>query len=142
MVVVYDSQTGNVERFIKKLCIKNPKLFCIPIEEYHKGLGKFHLITHTTKLGQIPKKTVDLLYKGNDYKENFVNLQSVSSSGNRNWGKNFAIAADMISMCSSLYKENKTPIFLKFELSGTVQDVNEYLKQLENYAKQMDSSQQ
>lgn len=142
MTIVYDSQTGNVERFIKKLRAKNSKLFCIPTEDYHIGLGEYHLITHTTKIGKIPPKTLDLLYNGDiQSTKNFVNLLSVSSSGNKNWGNNFAKAADSIQYTSFLFKKEGVPILLKFELSGTDDDVDTYLEKLENYGKQMDSSQ-
>lgn len=141
MVIVYDSRTGNVERFIRKLQAYKPGLFCIPIEDYNHELGPYHLITHTTNFGQIPEKTANFLYRCEDSDLNFVNLQSISSSGNKNWGKNFGVAADSIYNTSLLYKKEGVPIFLKFELSGTVQDVKTYLKKLKTYGKQMDSSQ-
>lgn len=141
MLIVYDSKTGNVKRFIKKLEEKDPKLFCIPVEEYHDELGPYHLITHTTKQGEVPEKTCELLYYGMDSEENFVNLLSVSSSGNKNWGPNYAKAADVIENTSWLYHNPGIPILLKFELSGTDNDVETYLNKLKTYGEQMDSSQ-
>lgn len=141
MIIVYDSKTGNVDRFINKIKHNLPHLFCIPIDEYHSELGPYHLITHTTNFGKVSNKVGELLYYSMEAEENYVNLLSISSSGNRNWGKNFAVAADLIQDKAYDYGVTPPPIFLKFELSGTVNDVKTYINKLQNYGKQMDSSQ-
>jgi protein involved in ribonucleotide reduction len=119
LLIVYDSFTGNVERFIKKTEMRSIKIY--------KGLiidEPFVMVTYTTRMGEIPNKTRDFLF------DNYLFLKGIASSGNRNWGTNFAKAADIIS------EQYKVPIILKFELSGTEQDLNtfkERLRELEIY---------
>lgn len=135
MVIVYDSKTGNVERFVKKLKKYCPNLSCIPIEEYNYKLGPYHLITHTTKNGEVSENIKKLLYSGYESVNNLLNLQSISSSGNKNWGKNFGKAADIIIETIFRLGIKTPPIFLKFELSGTVHDVETYINKLKAYGK-------
>jgi protein involved in ribonucleotide reduction len=51
---------------------------------------------------------------------------SVSSSGNRNWGRNFAVAADKVSEMYDI------PLAFKFELSGTMEDINQFVDIIKN----------
>ena len=53
-------------------------------------------------------------------------IKSVSSSGNRNWGVFFAVAADKIQ------EKYGIPVLMKFELSGTNTEVENYINYLEN----------
>jgi protein involved in ribonucleotide reduction len=113
LLVVFDSKTGNVQRFINKLGIKSVKI--------HNEMlvnEPFSLITYTTGMGQVPKSTLEFL------KQNYQNMTSVTSSGNKNWGNNFGLAADKISQ---LYN---VPILMKFELSGTNADVQKFLQEV------------
>jgi len=113
VLIVYDSMTGNVERFVKKLNMESLKI--------HKELRiaePYVLITYTTRMGEVSNKTRDFLF------DNYPFLKGVASSGNRNWGTNFAKAADIIS------EQYKVPIILKFELSGTEQDLNTFKERL------------
>ena len=101
--------TGNVERFVKKLNMEHIKI--------HKDLiiiESFVLVTYTTKMGQIPKKTIEFL------EDNYSYLKGVSSSGNMLWAKLYAKAADTIS---EMYK---VPLISKFELSGNEKDVEKF----------------
>ncbi len=77
----------------------------------HQG----HLVTFTTRFGEVPDTTSSFLRQASSY------VLSVSSSGNRNWGRNFALAGDKIAA------EYGIPLALKFELSGTDEDVNEFI---------------
>ena len=81
------------------------------MEVQHEG----HLVTFTTRFGEVPETTRDFLQSARNY------LLSVSSSGNRNWGKNFALAGEKVAA------EYGIPLALKFELSGTNEDVNEFI---------------
>lgn len=128
MLIVYDSLTGNVERFAKKL------------EEFnkikiHKDLiinDPYILITYTTGIGSVPKTTADFLLNNHQF------LKGVAVSGNRNWGNSFTKAADIIS------QEYKVPILLRFELSGTQSDLNKFIQEVNILVtnSKMDSTQQ
>lgn len=113
MLIVFDSRTGNVERFVKKL-----NLSCVKIENDSVVSQPFVLVTYTDGFGNVPKSTLQFLEKNN------VFLKGVASSGNRNWGVNFAKSADIISRMYNV------PIILKFELSGTSRDVFEFNERL------------
>lgn len=110
MKIAYDSKTGNVRRFVKKLNID-----AIEINEDLILEELFVLITYTTGFGQVPQKVLQFLEK------NHSNLLGVAASGNRNWGNNFCKSADTIS---NMYN---VPIIHKFELSGTNKDVDKFL---------------
>lgn len=123
MVIVYDSRTNNVKRFVDK--VKGENVFDVEVIKLTTDLiiGKpFHLITYTTKIGQAPDSTLEFL------KNNSVHALSVSSSGNMNWGNSFALALDKIS---DLYPTVEKGI--KFEMSGMKEDVKEYIKVLKKY---------
>ena len=81
-----------------------------------------HFLTFTTKIGEIPATTDEFLQNENNNKL----LKSVSSSGNRNWGVFFAVAADKIQ------EKYGIPVLMKFELSGTNTELENYINYLEN----------
>lgn len=119
IIIVYDSKTGNVQRFINK--VKNE--LNIETVKIYDGLiikKPFILVTYTTGFGQVPKTTKDFLMKNHQY------MIAVASSGNMNWGMKFAVAADEIS------KKYSVPIILKFELSGTQKDVQRFIEEVKN----------
>jgi protein involved in ribonucleotide reduction len=109
MLIVYDSRTGNVEKFIKKLSLPSVKI--------NNGLvitEPFVLVTYTTGFGLIPPSTGDFLKRCKSF------MLGVASSGNRNWGKNFGKAADLVSDSFNV------PLLAKFELLGTDRDVENF----------------
>lgn len=112
MLIAYDSKTGNVKRFVTKL-----ELPCIQLKEDLMVNEKFILITYTIGFGEVPKNVMTFLEKNHQY------LIGVASSGNRNWGNNFAVAADIIAA------KYNVPIIHKFELSGTKKDVEIFLEE-------------
>jgi ribonucleoside-diphosphate reductase 2, operon protein nrdI len=118
-IIVYDSKTGNVQRFINK--VKN-ELNIETVKIYDDLIIKkpFILVTYTTGFGQVPKTTKHFLMKNHQY------MIAVASSGNMNWGMKFAVAADEIS------KKYDVPIILKFELSGTKKDVQSFIEEVKN----------
>lgn len=121
MYIYYDSKTGNVERFINKIKkIKEDWIFT-KINSELKIENEGHLIIFTTKIGEVAESTRNFLLNA----ENRKYIKSVSSSGNMNWGIYFALAADKVS------KEFGIPLGMKFELSGTQIQVNEYIKYVE-----------
>jgi len=114
MLIVYDSKTGNVRRFINKLNMR-----AIPIEEQEQINEPYVLVTYTTGFGQVPEKVQTFLSRNNRM------LRGVSASGNRNWGARFAKSADTIS---EMYH---VPVLTKFELSGTAQDMKTFRERVQ-----------
>ena len=89
MIIYYDSKTGNVERFVNKLRgLTNWQYIKISNETKVENSG--HLITFTTQIGKVPLSTLQFMERWH------LHVLSVSSSGNMNWGTNFALAADII----------------------------------------------
>jgi len=113
MKIMYDSLTKNVARFVKKLGLAATQITSEMVVE--EG---FVLVTFTTGLGQIPDTTQVFLRANGKY------LRGVASSGNRNFGTYYALAADEVA------KFYDVPIISKFELSGTPTDVAAFLKGL------------
>jgi len=115
LLVAFDSRTGNVARFIKKLDLPAVKITPeLVIEE------PFVLVTYTTGFGQVPVSTAEFL------RNNHQRLMGVASSGNRNWGANFGKAADRIA---DFYHVR---VVSKFELNGTLYDVERFHKEVES----------
>ncbi|MBW5446970.1 class Ib ribonucleoside-diphosphate reductase assembly flavoprotein NrdI [Cohnella sp. CFH 77786] len=126
-MVVYDSLTGNVQRFVRKLGCRNVKL-----DESLRVHEPFVLVTYTIGNGQAPLSTLRFLQENSRY------LIAVASSGNRNWGSNYARAAHVISTRFSV------PVLHTFELAGTEEDVEQFLKEADRYGpshSQMDRAQ-
>ena len=122
MYIYYDSKTGNVERFINKIKVERPDWFFVKISEEMKIENDGHLITFTTKFGEVPERTK--IFMENENNKNHI--RTVSSSGNMNWGVLFALAANKIS------EKYKIPILMKFELSGTHNQVEKLINYIEN----------
>lgn len=128
IVIAYDSRTGNVERFIKKMKKevedRNSDKFSWKFYKVEEDLildEDFHFITFTTNFGEVPLKTK--IFVGKNYEK----MQSVSSSGNMNWGTMYGRAANRIK------KDYDIPILMKFELSGTRNDVEKIIGGLEDH---------
>lgn len=119
MMVVYDSRTGNVARFVAKLGVNGLRL------EEHTVVDKpFVLVTYTTGFGEVPEKVRRFLVR------NHACLKGVAASGNRNWGRMFAASADAIAAAYQV------PVLVKFELSGTSRDVEQFwngVRQIESF---------
>ncbi|RUS47060.1 class Ib ribonucleoside-diphosphate reductase assembly flavoprotein NrdI [Cohnella sp. AR92] len=113
MLIAYDSKTGNVKRFIRKL-----DLPAVQIDEQTKLDEPFVLVTYTTGFGQPPVKVMNFLQHNHD------RMIGVSASGNRNWGDGFAKSADYIS------QKYGVPVLMKFEMSGTSVDVEKFKREV------------
>ncbi|MBB6637034.1 class Ib ribonucleoside-diphosphate reductase assembly flavoprotein NrdI [Cohnella thailandensis] len=113
MLIAYDSKTGNVKRFIRKL-----DLPAVQIDEQTKLDEPFVLVTYTTGFGQPPAKVMSFLQHNHD------RMVGVSASGNRNWGDGFAKSADLIS------QKYGVPVLMKFEMSGTSVDVEKFKREV------------
>ena len=112
MKIVFDSKTGNVERFMARL----QDFQTIKIVPGLIVNEPFMLVTYTTGFGNVPQTVKDFLHRNHPF------LCGVSASGNKNWGDLFAQSADTIS------KAYMVPILSKFEMAGTDIDI-EYFKE-------------
>lgn len=115
--VVYDSRTGNVQRFVNRLKKEKNWTF-IRITPQMEIKGSYHLLTYTTGIGAVPEST-------RKFVENNPNVVSVSSSGNMNWGQYYGVAADYVA------EKNGCDVLMKFELSGTQRDVDEFIARVQ-----------
>ncbi|MDX5808717.1 class Ib ribonucleoside-diphosphate reductase assembly flavoprotein NrdI [Bacillus cereus group sp. BfR-BA-02730] len=106
MLIVYASKTGNVKRFVGKTGLET-----VQISEELMVNEKCVLITYTTGFGAVPEEVSEFM------KKNSKNVVGVVASGNRNWGDMFGASADKIS------KQYGMPVLMKFEMSGTNNDV-------------------
>ncbi|PFF51954.1 MULTISPECIES: class Ib ribonucleoside-diphosphate reductase assembly flavoprotein NrdI [Bacillus cereus group] len=106
MLIVYASKTGNVKRFVGKTGLET-----VQISEELMVNEKCVLITYTTGFGAVPEEVSAFM------KKNSKNVVGVVASGNRNWGDMFGASADKIS------KQYGMPVLMKFEMSGTNNDV-------------------
>lgn len=116
--IYYDSKTGNVERFVNRLKLQREWQVC-KIDQLTLPLQAGHLITYTTGFGEVPLSTLKFLEAHRD------SIRSVSASGNKNWGPNYAMAATRIAARFNL------PVLLQFELSGTGEDIRKFIAQIE-----------
>lgn len=124
MIIIYSSNTGNVEKFILKLKSINDKItpINIRISNIKDIQSPYFIVTYTTKLGMVPQEVSNFI----SYNSNMKYLKGVSSSGDRCFGKYFALAADIIA------NKYNVPIIHKFELSGFPRDVDLFLKGVES----------
>ncbi|WP_270170260.1 class Ib ribonucleoside-diphosphate reductase assembly flavoprotein NrdI [Paenibacillus sp. SYP-B4298] len=113
MLVVYDSKTGNVRRFVEKLGMR-----AVQLSENMYIEEPFVLITYTTGFGQVPERVSIFL------RQNFRYLAGVSASGNRNWGAAFGKSADIVS------NRYGVPVLSKFELAGSAEDVRRFEREV------------
>jgi len=109
----FDSRTGNVRRFIDWTAQR--------ITEDPEAREPGHLVTYTTKIGHVPESTRQFMNEHSD------RIYSVTSSGNRNWGTRFGLAADIIA------DDYDVPLAMKFELSGTMEDISQFIDIIKNY---------
>ncbi len=117
MLIVYDSRTGNVRRFVNGLGRR-----AVAAAEAGELQEPFVLVTYTTGFGQVPDSTARFLQK------NGHRMAGVASSGNRNWGDGFAKAADRIGA------QYRVPVLARFELSGTAKEAAQFLEELDRLA--------
>lgn len=116
--IYYDSKTGNVERFVKRL--KEHRDWNVQkVDDSLRLTHPGHLITYTTGIGEIPASTLRFLEANRGF------IETVTSSGNKNWGANFALAATKIS------EQFQLPVLMQFELSGTLTDLQRFIDNIE-----------
>lgn len=121
MLIAYYSMTGNIRRFLNSMDMPDKyKLYQITPQNVREKLDDpFILVTPTYGEGGVPEVVKDFL------KKNSFNLFAVASSGNRNWGQNFARAGEYIS------NDYGVPLLMKFELHGTPDERAQFVVELE-----------
>lgn len=119
MIILYTSMTGNVGRFCEKVT-RQTGWDTLDFRHIERIDQPYILITYTTGFGEVPPETTAFL---NAHKHNKW-LQGVAVSGNRNWGDNFGKAGDILS------KKYNVPLLLKFELSGTNNNVQTFINEV------------
>ncbi|MBS4747441.1 class Ib ribonucleoside-diphosphate reductase assembly flavoprotein NrdI [Bacillus altitudinis] len=117
MLITYDTLTGNVQRFVEKIT-NNKYLNVKKITEDTMITEPFIHITYTIGFGEVPKLTQEFIHNNKKL------LRGICSSGNKNWGNNFGLAADKIA------NQYNVPILLKFELAGTDSDVAKFIQEV------------
>lgn len=111
MIIVYDSLTGQCERFASRLGET-----VVDILDYEDDNGEdVLLVTRSWDFGKVTDEAREFLESHSE------KVKGVAVGGNRNWGTNFGAAGVKIE------REYGIELILKFEGSGFSQDV-EYVK--------------
>ncbi|WP_350253693.1 class Ib ribonucleoside-diphosphate reductase assembly flavoprotein NrdI [Bacillus halotolerans] len=118
MIITYESKTGNVRRFVKALQHKLD-IEAIEITDDTIINQEFIHITYTIGFGEVPERTLNFI------KKNKNKIRGVAVSGNKVWGDNYGLAGDKLSA------KFHTPLLLKFELSGTKQDLQKIIQEVQ-----------
>jgi len=120
MLIIFASRTGNVKRFVNKaLASSMYKLEAHELPDIPQ-FKQAHLVTYTDPRGEIPPLVDSFL------QQHHQNILSVSGSGNRNWGRNFAAAVDKIN------QQYGIPINIKFEISGNNDELQQFIHYINN----------
>ncbi|MEC2062612.1 class Ib ribonucleoside-diphosphate reductase assembly flavoprotein NrdI [Bacillus inaquosorum] len=117
MIITYESKTGNVRRFVKALQHKLD-IEAIEITDDTIINQEFIHITYTIGFGEVPERTLSFI------KKNKNKIRGVVVSGNKVWGDNYGLAGDKLSAKFHI------PLLLKFELSGTKQDLEKIIQEV------------
>nr|WP_237698093.1 MULTISPECIES: class Ib ribonucleoside-diphosphate reductase assembly flavoprotein NrdI [Bacillales] len=80
---------------------------------------EFIHITYTIGFGEVPERTLNFINKNKN------KIRGVAVSGNKVWGDNYGLAGDKLSA------KFHTPLLLKFELSGTKQDLQKLIQEVQ-----------
>ena len=121
VTMVYASLTGNTKRLMDKLAQARPEWQIIRIQDGVTVHQPFHLVTFTTGVGQVPALVERFLQQHRHL------LQSVTVSGNMNWGQTFGRAGDIIA------RDYHVPLLLKYELAGNDQVLQQIISKIEEF---------
>ncbi|QHQ79349.1 class Ib ribonucleoside-diphosphate reductase assembly flavoprotein NrdI [Bacillus subtilis] len=117
MIITYESKTGNVRRFVKALQ-QELDIESIEITDDTIITQEFIHITYTIGFGEVPERTLNFI------KKNKNKIRGVVVSGNKVWGDNYGLAGDKLSAKFHI------SLLLKFELSGTKQDLQKIIQEV------------
>lgn len=120
LTIVYYTKTKQTEKFVSKL-LEAIDIQSIKIQDELIVDTPFILLTPTYFFGEVPKEVTEFLH------HNHNNLVAVMSSGNRNWGGNFAKSGETIS------KEYNVELIGKYELAGNNQDIERLVSYIKNW---------
>ncbi|WP_396280702.1 class Ib ribonucleoside-diphosphate reductase assembly flavoprotein NrdI [Bacillus subtilis] len=118
MIITYESKTGNVRRFVKALQ-QEFEVEAIEVTGDTVVNQEFIHITYTIGFGEVPERTLNFINKNKN------KIKGVAVSGNRVWGDNYGLAGDKLSAMFHV------PLLLKFELSGTKQDLQKINREVQ-----------
>ncbi|MED4817643.1 class Ib ribonucleoside-diphosphate reductase assembly flavoprotein NrdI [Bacillus atrophaeus] len=118
MIITYESKTGNVRRFVKALQ-QELSIEAIEITDDTIIKQEFIHITYTIGFGEVPERTLNFINKNKN------KIRGVAASGNKVWGDNYGLAGDKLSA------KFRIPLLLKFELSGTTQDLQKIIQEVQ-----------
>ena len=118
MIITYESKTGNVRRFVKALQ-QELDIESIEITDDTIITQEFIHITYTIGFGEVPERTLNFINKNKN------KIRGVAVSGNKVWGDNYGLAGDKLSAKFHI------PLLLKFELSGTKQDLQKIIREVQ-----------
>ncbi|WP_346895112.1 class Ib ribonucleoside-diphosphate reductase assembly flavoprotein NrdI [uncultured Roseibium sp.] len=128
-LVYFSSASGNTHRLISRLGLPAWRIPVRASEQMPSVRVPFVLVVPTYADGQgrgaVHKQVIRFL---ND-PENRKLLKGVIASGNRNFGRYFAYAGDVISA------KCQVPVLYRFELSGTQTDVTRIRQGMERFWK-------
>ncbi|AYK63154.1 class Ib ribonucleoside-diphosphate reductase assembly flavoprotein NrdI [Bacillus subtilis] len=118
MIITYESKTGNVRRFVKALQ-QEFDVEAIEVTGDTIVNQEFIHITYTIGFGEVPERTLNFI------NNNKNKIRGVAVSGNKVWGDNYGLAGDKLSAKFHI------PLLLKFELSGTKQDLQKIIQEVQ-----------
>lgn len=117
LIVYFSSKSGNTRRFVEKLGFRAKAIPLYRDEEMLKVHEPYILVVPTYAAGDgsgaVHKQVIRFL---ND-PENRSHIQGVIAGGNKNFGRFFAYAGDVISA------RCKVPLLYRFEMMGTEEDI-------------------
>lgn len=117
LIVYYSSSSGNTQRFIEELGIRNiriptsMKVDCPILDEPYVLISPCY--GNDDGSNAVPKQVIRFL----NHEQNRSMMCGVIGTGNRNFGDRFAYSANVIS------RKCGVPILYKLELSGTITDI-------------------
>ena len=117
MKIYYYSMTGNTESFLQRSKFDNFE----NINSVEDVNEPFVIATGTVKYGEVPLPVDNFLSRHSQYLRGFI------SSGNRNWGPNFAKAGDVIA------EKYNVPLIMKFELRGSQKQLEEFNERMDKF---------
>lgn len=123
MQIAFYSMTGNIRRFLSATgAAEHFELYEIKESNKEDVVAEpFILVTSTYGFGQVPDTVRTFLENNHD------KLLAVASSGNRNWGQNFAKSGEYIR------DEYGVPLLMKFELHGSKTERKQFMEKVGNF---------
>lgn len=125
-VVYFSSVSGQTERFVRKLDV--PHSYRIPLRRGDEPLkvdSPYVLITPTYGAGRDHKAVPPQVIKFLNDPDNRKYMRGVVAGGNKNYGKYFCYAADVIA------EKCNVPVLGKFEIFGLPGEAEDIQKEIE-----------